>query len=231
MEHFITAAECIWLLNSGQLSLSLWLTFTKNYELKPRNGKQAYERAQKNNFRICCTVPLFSTAHFWGEHSHLNARSHLIDPWWRTASLHDEHTDTHLQKHSPGDPADLLGHCTAPHCCRNRTYHLLFKTDTHVRHKNHTLCMDINTITHHPMHSRPITRGLTNKHYCSHELDEVIWVRPVQWAMLRLHYEAIIAIIEADLYLKTKRPSWHAQFAGKDILLQGFCILSEVVVW
>ncbi len=34
-----TAADRIWLPNSVQLAL--WLIFTKNYELKPRNVKQA----------------------------------------------------------------------------------------------------------------------------------------------------------------------------------------------
>lgn len=38
--------------------------------------------------------------------------------------------------------------------------------------------MDINTISLPPPQTGPITRGLTHKHHCPHELDEVIARRP-----------------------------------------------------
>lgn len=111
------------------------------------------------------------------------ACSLLIDPVQVMVSYC---SDT-LTKHLLSDPMDLLGHCVAPCGCRNRTYHYAnINTDTYTT-RPYTLYRYLNTITQHPTHSSPITRGLTHKHHCPHELHDVI-LRLVQFIMWRLFY-------------------------------------------
>lgn len=86
--------------------------------------------------------------------------------------------------------------------------------------------MDINTIIQHPTQPGSITRGLAHKHYCPHELDEVISTKLLQWIILRLPcvQSGSSCNNRAWPLLKNEIRSCHASF-WRQFLLHAICKL------
>lgn len=182
-----TITEClydhIWLPNSGQLAL--WLTFTYHCWSLEMGSRLVTEHRKTTSGCVEQFLSFFFfPAHFWGEHSRLIHVRFETGSSWLPGHIHPHKNQSHP------DPVDLFrslhGGLMLP------KPHIPF-TLTHTRaHKhthpsqNHTRCMDINTIIRHPTQPGSITRGLTHKHHCPHELDEVISTKLLQWVMLRL---------------------------------------------